>query len=235
MGRNTDLLPSKEGVKDKTGIRHLVVRQGLGLRNATGVVVASFAELGVRNIVAGTVGRAPGVFVTDDAERWMGQVILFTRDLVRDTSHKSVDVRILKSRDQDPGNINYGRITYTFQRWSAPASTGAFPWGSAQVARESAPTVGKGVMSVGETALSKLGGILTSIFLSSMALGSLAASKRAAMAEYSMLKGRPVSPSLSSLMAFVLSSFWKDASGLGWRRVLDLDRIHFGTWRRTWT
>ena len=51
--------------------------------------------------------------------------------------------------------------------------------------------------------------ILTSIFLSSMALGSLRTSMRAEAAEYSMLKGRPVSPSLSSLMAFVLSdSVW---------------------------
>lgn len=67
----------------------------------------------------------------------------------------------------------------------------------------------------GRATLSKQGGTLTSIFLSSMALGSLRASRRAAIAEYSMLKGRPVLVSLSSLMTLVLSSFWEDASGLG--------------------
>ena len=57
------LLPSKEGVKDNTGIRYLVVRQGIGLENA--------ASVGVRDIGAGTVCRAPGVFVTLDVERWV--------------------------------------------------------------------------------------------------------------------------------------------------------------------
>lgn len=60
-------------------------------------------------------------------------------------------------------------------------------------------------------------GVLTSIFLSSMELGSLRTSMRAATAEYSMLKGRPVLPSLNSLMAFVfpasLESPWENASG----------------------
>jgi len=52
-----------------------------------------------------------------------------------------------------------------------------------------------------------------------MALGSLRTSSIAATAEYSMLKGRPVLPSLSSLMAFVevsLESFWKGRSGRRW-------------------
>lgn len=78
MGWNADLLPPKEGIKDKTGIRHLVTREGAGLRNATGVGFASLAKVGVRDIVAGAICRAPGVLVTHDGERRMGQVILFT-------------------------------------------------------------------------------------------------------------------------------------------------------------
>jgi len=74
----TDLVPSKEGVKDETGIRHLVVRERLGLGNAAGVGLASLAKVGVRDIVAGTVGRAPGVLVTDHGERGVGQVVLLT-------------------------------------------------------------------------------------------------------------------------------------------------------------
>lgn len=53
---------------------------------------------------------------------------------------------------------------------------------------------------------SELGGILTSIFLSSMALGSLMKSRPAERAEYSMLKGRPVPLSVSSLIALSLES-----------------------------
>lgn len=78
MGWGTDLVPSKESVKDETGIRHLMMRERLGLGNAAGVGFASLSEAGVRDIVAGTVGRAPGVFVTDETERWVGQVVLFT-------------------------------------------------------------------------------------------------------------------------------------------------------------
>ena len=52
-----DLLPSKEGIKDKTGIRHLVARQGVGLGNAASVRIANLAEVRVRDIVSRTVSR----------------------------------------------------------------------------------------------------------------------------------------------------------------------------------
>ena len=43
MGWGTDLLPSKESVKDETGVRHLVTREGVGLGNAAGVGFTSLA------------------------------------------------------------------------------------------------------------------------------------------------------------------------------------------------
>ena len=83
------------------------------------------------------------------------------------------------------------------ERWTRPCSN----WGeNAQVSSRASSY--------------KQDGMLTSIFLSSMALGSLRRSRKAAKPEYSMLKGSPVLPSLSSLMT--LSSFWKDTLGLGW-------------------
>ena len=52
--------------------------QGLGLGNAAGVGKTGLAEVGVDDIVARTIGRAPGVLVANIGEWWMGQVILFT-------------------------------------------------------------------------------------------------------------------------------------------------------------
>ena len=53
-------------------------RKGIGLSDAAGVRPTSLAELRVFDVVAGTVGRAPGVFVAHVGERWVGQVILST-------------------------------------------------------------------------------------------------------------------------------------------------------------
>ena len=134
-----------------------------------------------------------------------------------------LDVRILKSRDQDPRIISDRRErTYTFQRSRVPISSQAFPWGDVREARESAPAGGE--MCQLAHCVRRRGRQLTSIFRSSMALASLRTSRRAAMAEYSMSKGRPVLPSLYSLMALlalVLGSFWKAGSGGGQRRVRD--------------
>ena len=82
LGRDTDFIASKESIKDKTRVRQLVTRKGVGLGNATGVWVASLAEVRIYDIVAGTIGRAPGVFVAHVGERWVGQVILFTCGLI---------------------------------------------------------------------------------------------------------------------------------------------------------
>lgn len=46
--------------------------------NATGVRSASLAEVGTYDIVAGTVGSAPGVLVAHVSEGRVGQVILPT-------------------------------------------------------------------------------------------------------------------------------------------------------------
>lgn len=55
-----------------------MAREGIGLGNAAGVWKAGLAEVGVHDIVARTVGRAPSVFIADLGERRVGQVILFT-------------------------------------------------------------------------------------------------------------------------------------------------------------
>jgi len=46
----------------------LVARQGIGLGNATGVGVAGLAEVRVHDVVAGTVGGPPAVFVAHVGE-----------------------------------------------------------------------------------------------------------------------------------------------------------------------
>ena len=75
---NTDLVPSKEGIEDKAGVRQLVVCQGEGLGNAAGVGETGFAEVRVHDVVTGTIGGAPGVFVAYNGEWRVGQVILPT-------------------------------------------------------------------------------------------------------------------------------------------------------------
>jgi hypothetical protein len=55
-----------------------MTRKGVGLGDATGVRSTGFAKLRIDDIVAGTVGRAPGVLVTHVSEGRMWQVILPT-------------------------------------------------------------------------------------------------------------------------------------------------------------
>jgi len=78
----TDLLPSKKSVKDKTRVRQLVARQGVGLGHAAGVGITGRAEAGVHDVVAETVCRAPGEFVAHVGERRVGEVVLSTRGLI---------------------------------------------------------------------------------------------------------------------------------------------------------
>ena len=78
----TNLLPSKKGVKDKTRVRQLVARQGIGLGHTAGVGLTCRTEAGVHDVVAGTVSRAPGELVAHLCERWMGEVVLSTSGLI---------------------------------------------------------------------------------------------------------------------------------------------------------
>ena len=87
--RITDLLPSKKSVKDETRVWQLVARQWVGLGHAAGVGITGRAEGGVHDIVAGTVGRAPGVFVAHFGERRMGEVILSRSGLTCGINHES--------------------------------------------------------------------------------------------------------------------------------------------------
>lgn len=75
---DTDLFPAKQGIIDETRIRQLMARQRVSPGDTASVGVASLAEVGVGDVVAGAIVGAPGVFVTHTGKWRMGQVILFT-------------------------------------------------------------------------------------------------------------------------------------------------------------
>ena len=85
----TNLLPSKKGVKDKTRIRQLVARQGIGLGHTAGVGLTCRAEAGVHDVVAGTVGGTPGILVAHLGERRVGEVVLSTSGLISGRKYES--------------------------------------------------------------------------------------------------------------------------------------------------
>ena len=224
----TDLLPSKKSVKDETRIRQLVARQGIGLGHAAGVGVTGRAEGGVHDVVSGAVGRAPGVLVAHIGERGVREVVLSTSGLIWKEIMNQVDVHILKAeirtRELSLSGMEAARTHFNGRVFQ---SRSKLSLRETREGHENLLQLGKPFQFTNR--IGPWGGRLTSIFRSSMALGSLRTSMRAAIAEYSMLKGRPVLPSLSSLMAFVeLSSLWKGRSGRGWRRVHGLYRTPFG-------
>ena len=114
-----------------------------------------------------------------------------------------LDVHILKSRDQDPATVTDRKRDLHISTVACSNVVASFPLGSRESITRTCSNWDN--ISVCESH-STYGGQLTSILRSSMALVSLRASRRAARAEYSMLKGRPVLPSLNSLIALVESS-----------------------------
>jgi len=94
-----------------------VARQGAGLGHTAGVGITGRAEAGVRDIVAGTVGRAPGVFVAHVGEWWAGEVILSIRGSVGEEIMNQLDVRIRGQECREEGDV-FGAYSEQIRRWN---------------------------------------------------------------------------------------------------------------------